>query len=275
MNTEVLQFSRSVIGDWKSRTEHLLKLANPKVIPVVSSYLIKTGEQNTIRPQFETLAGTFGRVAFRISYQSFFDDWNDVVQLSRPSDYIIIDLDILAPYPTSPALRPIVSALKSFDGCPKIILRSAINTDVQNVGLDHGAVIYEADNSLLETFHQFSCEGFGDYAGIKKDDLTAGGTISPGFIYYDAVDNQYYGFKASFKSLTEFEDTIVPDVLNSEPTKRMVANGFLVPGNRGWDTLNSIAEGRESGKNQAKFKRVAMEHYLYCIRKRINDGTLN
>src|SRR5690606_14975726 len=101
----------------------------------------------------------------------------------------------------SPPLRPIVNAIKAFNGCCKILMRSAINTEIQNVKLDHGQVVFEADNSHIDTdiMEKFGVNATGDFVGIKKDDLTAGGTISPGFIYYDATENQYYGYRADIK----------------------------------------------------------------------------
>jgi hypothetical protein len=114
---------------------------------------------------------------------------------------------------------------------------------------------------------------FGDYAGIKKDDLNAGGTISPGFIFYDPVDNLYYGYKGEFKDLIEFENTIVPAVLGSEVIRQMnVENAAFLTGNEGYYTLQAISRGEESGKSQAKFKRIAMEHYLHAIKVRIEAG---
>jgi Beta protein len=118
---------------------------------------------------------------------------------------------------------------------------------------------------------------FGDYAGIKKDDLNAGGTISPGFIFYDPLDNLYYGFKGEVKDLAEFERTIVPAVLNSPVVARILAEQplYLSADNWGYQQLRAIRDGQESGKSQAKFKRIAMEHYLHCMRTKIHLGLLN
>ncbi len=199
---EVIAFSRRVISNQERRTEYLLKLSalSQKIIPVVSSFLIKTGEVNTITPQVNSLRASFPSIAFRTFIATFEADWEEITQVATANDYIIMDLESLPPYPTSPILRTkIVPSLLAFNTCPKIILRSAINSEIQNVSLDHGNVIYEADNSLLDTYPNFHAQAFGDYAGIKKDDMTAGGTISPGFIYFDVTENQFYGFKANIK----------------------------------------------------------------------------
>lgn len=277
MKNEVVEFSLKVIGNYPIRTEYLnkLKVLNEKIIPVISSYILKTGEQGTIEPQFESLSRNYNSIAFRLFPQTFNIDFSIVQTLARETDYIILDLDQIPSYHLSPPIKPIVTALKNFNVCTKILLRSAINTEIQNVRLKHGEVIFEADNSILDTYQFFGTSAFGDYAGIKKDDLTAGGTISPGFIYYDATDNQYYGYKAKIKNeLAEFKDTIVPDVLSSDSTRNMLNSHpiYLTNENSGYKTLLNIDIGGESGKSQAKFKKIALEHYLFCIREMIRTG---
>jgi hypothetical protein len=240
--------------------------------------LLKTGEPDTLQPQFAELSNSFESIAFRLFPQSFKVDFPVASELTRETDYIILDLDTIIPFHLSPPLKPLVASLQGFTKCTKILLRSAINSEIQNVGLDHGNVVFDADNSHIETYKSFGVDSFGDYAGIKKDELSAGGSISPGFIYYDATENQYYGFRAKIRnSLSEFENTIVPDVLNSPSTENMLHSTppFLTEDNKGYQTLLNISQQNESGKSQAKFKRIAMEHYLYCIREKIRNGTLS
>lgn len=280
MKDEVIDFSLRVIGNREVRTDYLRDLAPlaDRVIPVISSYLLKTGEPDTLQPQFSDLSRSFESIAFRLFPRSFKIDFAIASELARETDYIILDLDTIIPFHLSPPLKPLVSALQGFSKCAKVLLRSAINSEIQNVGLDHGNVVFDADNSHIDTFRNFGVDGFGDYAGIKKDELSAGGSISPGFIYYDVTENQYYGFRAKVKnSLAEFENTIVPDVLRSQSTQNMLHSTpvFLTPDNKGYQTLLNISEQKESGKSQAKFKRIAMEHYLYCIREKIRSGMLN
>lgn len=277
---EVVAFYFSVINNLETRCEYLNKLSpsSPKAIPVISSYLIKTGEQGTIEQQFALLQGNFERLAFRLFPLSFTEDFQIVQELMRPTDYLIIDIDQIPPYP-SPPLKYIIAKLKKFTGCCKVLLRSAINTEIQNVKLNHGEIVIEADNNHIDPSHMgnFGVNATGDYVGIKKDDLTAGGTISPGFIYYDAIENQYVGYKAAIKgSLSEFENRIVPDVINSPETQAMLQHEppFVGLANPGYSTLLNIQAGNESGKSQAKFKRIAMEHYLYCMGIKIQSNEL-
>ena len=280
VQVEVVDFSLTILNNLEKRCEYLLKLRDhsPKVIPVVSSYMLKTGETGTIEKQNEIISPYFKTIAYRLFPQTFSIDFPIVKELVRDNDFLIMDLDQIPPYPKSPPLRPIVSALKEFTGCFKILLRSAINTEIQNVKLEHGQVVFDADNSHIETdiMHDFGVNATGDYVGIKKDDLTAGGTISPGFLYYDAVENQYYGYRADIKELSQFEHKIVPDILDSDSTSRMLTNvpTYVGEENPGYATLVNIRNGEESGKSQAKFKRIAMEHYLYCMMTNIQSQKL-
>lgn len=275
MNKEVLKFLYKVSYNMETRTEYLLQFANnPKVIPVISSYLQREGVTNSISTQLHNIHEAFESICFRVGYQTFDQDLDEIDGIVRPEDFIILDLDTVSPYPSHPALKPLVRRFKEFTTCPKIILRSAIGNEIQNVTLDHGTVIFEADNSLLENFKQFGADAFGDYCGIKKDDITAGGAISPGFIYFDADDNKYWGFKGTIKNLEEFEKTIVPDVLACDATQRMLAahEAYLDDSNNGYATIVRISQGLEPGKSQAKFKKIAMEHYLACMRKIIQHA---
>lgn len=279
MKAEVITFSRSTIARIERRSEALIALAPlaTKIIPVVSSYLHKTGEADSLEQQTGQLRQHFPSIAYRILYNHFQEDWPIVRELATENDFIILDLDTIAPYP-SPVIRPIINAWRTFDVCPKIVLRSAINTDIQNVSLEHGEIVFDADNGLLDTYNgALAAQGFGDYVGIKKDDLTSGGTISPGFLLYDAVNNQFVGFKGEIKNLAEFENTIVPGVLSSEFAEAMYFSDLPYldeSKNWGWQTLLNIREGRESGKSQAKFKRISMEHYLHCMRCKIEASEL-
>lgn len=278
MKTEVLEFSRRIIFNIERRTEYLLHLdrLNDKIIPVISSYLNKTGEINSINYQVQALRKSYKSLCFRVLYNFFEDDWPEIIENATADDYIILDLDVIAPYPT-PAIKKIINTWQRFKTCPKIVVRSAINNDIQNVKLSHTDIVFEADNSLLDQYKiTFKADAFGDYVGVKKDDLTSGGTISPGFIFYDAVNNQYIGFKGRIKDLQEFENTIVPAVIDSESTQEMLASGinYLVDQNWGWRTLNKINAKEETGKSQAKFKRIAIEHYLHCIKEKIDNGLI-
>jgi hypothetical protein len=280
---EVLEFSRKVGSNIDNRTEALLSLgaSSQRIIPVVSSYANRTAEVDSVKKQVDALRPTFKSIAYRILYNHFEEDWREVSVLATVDDFVILDLDTIAPYP-SPTLKKIITVWSALTVCPKIVLRSAINSDVQNVNLQHKEVVFDADNGLLDQYKiSFKANSFGDYVGIKKDDLTSGGTISPGFLFYNAVSNEFVGFRGKGgpkedKFLADFETVIVPDVINSDAAREMRDSGlpYLSDQNTGWQTLLKINRGEESGKSQAKFKKIAMDHYLHCMRTKIDHGLL-
>jgi hypothetical protein len=147
-------------------------------------------------------------------------------------------------------------------------------------------MIESIDNSLIYDYKKFGADCFSDYVAIKKDYLFSdGGMSSPGFVFYDATINNFFGFRykngGHKKNETkpnpeEFETRIVPAVLSSKSANDMMVHklGYL-KNNWGWKTLNRIYNGEESGKTAVKFKRITMEHYLRCIKLKINNNELN
>lgn len=267
---EVLSFRGAVANNVDVRTEYLISLSDlsDKIIPVVFSYRKVTGSTDSIQGQVYELRQVYDSICFRVQCDDFNYDWPIVSDLSTDSDFVVLDLDAIPPYPT-PAMRSIIADFELHDRCEKIVLRSAIDKNIKNNQLQHDRVVMEADNSLLKSFRNiFNADAFGDYVGIKKDDLTSGGTISPGFIFYNPIDNQYYGYRGVVKDISSFENVIVPDVINSRIVNQIIEENqdFLSTENKGWKSLLNIFDGNESGRNQAKFKKISMSHYLHCIK---------
>ncbi len=189
----------------------------------------------------------------------------------REQDMIIYDLE------TANITNPVViKHKKSLDLLYKdkfqVVLRSAINNDIQNVGLDHEEVIVQADNSLKDLFRlpQYHFNAFGDYAGVKRDELNSGGGISPGLMFFNPEENLYYGFRGPTKELEEFERTIIPAVLEMGFVKNWVNTGSpFIQNNPGYDRLLNIRDGKEPSKSQAKYKWISIMHYLHCIKTMI------
>lgn len=275
MKEEVLSFFLGVIRNLETRTNRLNELAglHEKVIPVLSSYLTITGQTDSLTQQRALLNDAYATVAFRTSYIKLMDDWDEIVNVSNEGDFLIVDFDTLAPYP-SPVVKKLRDKWRTYTKGDVIILRSSINMDITNVGLDHDDIVFEVDNGLLDMYKgALEAQCFGDYAGIKKDDLTTGGTISPGFLWYDPTENQFTGFKGNIKDLGEFESTIIPSLIDCAATKNMENSDLpYLEGNPGWEIIQSIHRGDESGKSQAKFKKIAMLHYLHCLKVRIEAG---
>ena len=123
-----------------------------------------------------------------ISFFSLFSEFfpmKELVNIVTERDIIILDLDETPhTHPANDNLYKSVQQLSSSKKCKSVLLRSAIPRTVSNVSLNHNAIIQEADNSLLTAYSSLGFSAFGDYCGVKKDELTDGGIISPGYIKY-------------------------------------------------------------------------------------------
>lgn len=281
MKKEVIEFLRGVIGKRDVRTSHLLSLKsiNEKVIPVISTYSQRTGEPNSIKLQEADLRSSFNTLAFRTSGITFTNDMIQINAVLKSQDYLIVDIEerCLANADDMEAIEFMLDYLKTFKGCHVVLMNSPIDRKITNTGLDHGQKIERVDNSLMEKFKYFGADSFADHAGIKRDVVESGGGISPGFIYYDAVQNAFYGFKGLKRvepELDDFREIIVRDVLSSEATIRMQRSTleYLCKENVGWKMLEDMWAETEPWKSQAKFKRIAMEHYLHCVKAKILSG---
>ncbi|MBB1646795.1 beta family protein [Sphingobacterium sp. UME9] len=283
MKTEVLQFLTKVVGNRMERTNHLLDLhpLSKKVIPVISTYAQRTGEPNSILLQEEDLRIVFDNLAFRTSSLTFTNDMQQIAKVITEKDYLFIDLEeySLASEDDLYSIDFMLDYISSFKTCPVIILNSPIHHSTTNSGLDHGMRIDKADNLLQSTFRSYGAIGFGDYVGIKKDLLEDGGGISPGFIFYDAVENSFYGYKGRNGKEADLDDLrsiIIRDVLKSDQVTRMNASPiqYIDNLNPGWKLIKDMWAEIEPHKSQAKFKRIAMLHYLYCIDKKIKANII-
>jgi hypothetical protein len=285
MNLETLTFLKKIVTVRDRRTEYINRLSSlaPKMIPVIATYSLTTGEKGSIIPQENSIRPNFEVIAFRTFMKSFSRDIEQIEPLLKKTDFVIMDwqdeeLDL-----TDGDQLEIVEHLKKLD-CTVITHRNSFPDTITNVGLIHGEIVEAIDNSILNNYKNFGGNCFSDYSGIKKDKISSGAPIiSPGFVYYDSVNNEYYGYrykngsnkKGAIKpKLEEFETTIVPDVIASEASRRMHAStlDYLGSGNRGWKIITDISRKKEKGKSPAKFKRIGMEHYLHCIKSRIANG---
>lgn len=281
-----LLFLRTVVTNREKRTEYLKKLipVSSKVIPVISTYLKINGEGDSISLQEKELRKDFKILAFRTFIETFAQDIVQIKKVIKPDDFIIMDLESNELDKTDGDIQDIVEDFKNLN-CNIIIHRNQIPEELTMAGLSHGNMVNTIDNSLPFVYKEFEGHSFSDYVGIKKDNLTEGRGISPGFLFYDAVTNNFFGFRykngghkkgETKPDLIEFETTIVPAVIASESSKRMMKSNYLNVGNKGWEIIKNIARGEhkggESGKSAAKFKRISMEHYLHCIKTKISKG---
>lgn len=264
-----------LMTDMDKRNEKLLELSplSNKIIPVISSYFHIDGRRGSFAKQEKALRLKFPRLAFRIFANTFNTDIDQVELLAKENDFLIVDFGEGEIRLTEDFVQDIQEQLEDFTTCPVIIVNSAVVNKITYPSLTHNAQCIEADNSLLDNFRALKGDAFGDYAGVKRDTITDGGsTFIPGFIYYDAVNNRYIGFRGSVKGFTEYGTVIVPDVIASRTTTIMRRAGFINIANGGWKILKDMEAGGENPHSAAKFKRIAIEHYLYCIREKIANG---
>lgn len=278
---ETLEFLTRVAGNRIERTNYLLKLKStaPKMIPVISTYNQRTGEIDSIKTQEHDLRPAFQSIAFRTFPKTFFSDIAQIMAVAQKQDYLILDLGKDLADPDDDDIIDIIDKLKTFSRCHIIILRSAIDDKVTNAGLAHGKKVAGTDNGHTKNFKHLQGHSFGDYVGIKKSAIQDGGTVSPGFIFYDAVENNYYGYKGSpqptvTQKLDEYAKTIVPAVITSQAALRMKAGGlaYLNHSNEGWKIILQIENNPNLGRNAALFKRISILHYLHCMRSKITIG---
>jgi hypothetical protein len=195
---------------------------------------------------------------------NFLQSFQEVSNVVRDNDIILLDIDDDSH--TNPVFTPLyqhIERLQHTRNCLTVLIRSAINMDIHNRNLIDDQPIPQADNSLLTAYTNYNFSAFGDFAGIKKDALTEGGTISPGVIYYSWQNNCYIGFRGRTQDITEFTNHIVPSLM---------ASAYLLNYSRhhqhncpGCMIIRSIAAGGESGDSQAKWKRISSMHYVYTM----------
>jgi hypothetical protein len=275
MKPETLQFLREVAAVRKVRTEYIKKLADlsDRIIPVISTYYDRTNKRNSIVLQEKDLRPSFPVVALRTFPASFGRDIDQIESVIQKTDYVILDWQNMAPDLDDPDHAVIIERFRKLK-CTLIVHRNPISNEIRNVDLVHDAIVGGIDNTLQMRTRELGATCFSDYSGIKKDEISKGGRISPGFLYYDAVKNLFYGYKGRLDKLEDFERVIIPSVINSAATRRMSQRSanFLNGGNLGWTIIEAISNRQTPGRSPGKFKRIGMEHYLHCIRKKIDQG---
>ena len=263
---EIQSFLRPIQANPSLRVDRYSLLKSAKKIIPVSTYdprspYIKgsiVSEASLLRAQ------GFSRIAFRIYNSGFIESLADVAKAIKSDDILIFDLD------TAPHTNRIfqnhfssIQNIKNSKNCHTVIIRSAIPSDVTNVSLVDNQPIAQADNSLRDAYVKLGFDSFGDYAGIKKDTIHDGGTVSPGLIFYSWHKNCYVGYRYTVRKLENFKDHIAPTLVKS---KFWSNYGSTHHKNcSGCKMILAILNGTESGKSQGKWKRITIMHYLHTM----------
>ncbi|MFZ5897994.1 MAG: beta family protein [Bacillota bacterium] len=263
---EIGNFLRPIQTNQQQRLNRYSQLKNIKnIIPVVSyNPSIKKLNPKEISSTASSLRKHFDTLAFRFYFDHFTDALSGASSVVSPGDILILDLDQAAH--TSPVFGPLyqsISELKKVKQFRSVVIRSAINADIFNNQLIDDMPIASADNSLRDAFSAYGFDAFGDYAGIKRDEIRKGGTISPGVIFYSWHDNVYVGYRGIQHDLDSFANVIVPNLLKSRYWRLYSkAHRNSCPGCK---VILNIAAGNDTGANQAKWKRIAIMHYIYTM----------
>jgi Beta protein len=272
MDPKCADFLQRVIADRKRRTEYMLKFKKfgARVIPVISSYFARSGEKNTIIVQATELREDFKGLGFRVLVENFDRDISQIEQIIKPEDFIILDFGEQPINEIDPGQIDIISKLKEIKATV-IIHKSPILIETKNKELNHGIVVKEFINDQKDKYRLLAGSCFSDYAGIKKGDMRASGSngkFTPALIFYNPLENSFYGFKGVYADLNSFKNVIVPDLfaLKSILLLRKNKLNYLGKSNWGWNYLEDVFEGRENGRSLAIYKKVSMMHYLNCIK---------
>ena len=168
MKPPTLSFLQDVVINKTERTAHLKKLSklNDKIIPVISSYLKITGKSE-IKTQSEELRETFKTQCFRIFLDTYLQDFNQIKEVIKPNDYIIVDLENAELDFHDPDILDIKDELKSLD-CHVILHRNPILDDFKMAEIQHGDMIDYIDNSLIYDYKKI---------GAQSEDLPVFGQL--------------------------------------------------------------------------------------------------
>lgn len=213
------------------------------------------------------LRDIFPILAFRLFSGSFSSVFPEIRKLLNKSDYLILDIGSASHI--NPAIKKLymeVNKNKRDIGFQSIIINSNKAKEITNKGLENGEPIFDIDNSLRDSYKNYSFDGFGDFACVSNELPSSGGTISPAGIYYSFDYNFFIGFRRN-RELSEFEEFIAPSIVASE-----YWNEFSEEHHRkcpGCRTILNIIEKTEMGKSQAKWKGITMSHYIYTMSERL------
>lgn len=263
-NSEVAAFLRPIQQNIQTRLTRFQQLHGiPNLIPTVS-YTPSHGFQNgSINYQNAALRTQFPRLCFRLYLHNFANALPEVTAAVEDGDIVLLDLEE-APH-GNPGLFSSYASINQLrnNGCVSVIIRSNVPSVLTNLSLADNQIVAQIDNSLLTAYPTYGFDAFGDYVGVKRDSITEGGSISPGFLFYNWQNNSFTGYRGRTRVLSEFDSHIVPTLIGSPYwSAYSVQHRQQCPGCL---TVQNIRSGNESGSNQAKWKGITLSHYLYTM----------
>ena len=261
----IQNFLRPLQVNQQAKNNALLSLSHiHNVIPVISYNPVVPYQPNSIVNDATLLRKTYRRLAFRVFDRNINSIINDIERIITTHDILVFDIDD-APH-GSPALQTKyqrILQVKQNKNCQTVVTRSAIPSNIYNTGLIDDTPITSIDNSLLTAYLGYHFDAFGDFAGLKNDLPSTGGTISPGLIFYSWHTNTFVGYKGRTKNLSEFQTHIGPMLINSTYWGNYSQSHHQnCPGCK---KIQAIVSRQITSGNQATWKGITLAHYLYTM----------
>lgn len=271
MRTQTDQKAREFITPMKANSQIKANfltdkrlLEKDKFIPVVSYDPHVPYQPNEVMKQITTLKKHYNKIAYRAFYNHFQSFLDQASQFVEPNDILILDLDEASQ--THPKFKKVHQKVIEYvqnHSLKSVILRSAIPDETTNTGLENNEIVDSIDNSLLEDYKSYGYSAFGDYVGVKKDNMSTGGRISPGYLFYSWEDNSFYGYKGIFEDAPSFTNVLVPEIMKSIPMNEF--NDSHKTSCYGCASIINISKGVKRGNSQPAWKGYAAGHYLYTL----------
>ncbi|MED4353634.1 hypothetical protein P9265_15055 [Schinkia azotoformans] len=260
----VSNFIRGIQTNPNLRVNYFNQLIGSNIIPVITYNPNISYVQGFLTTEINALRSSFEQLAFRVFINHGTNALNEIKNLLQKGDLLILDLDTASHSNSAfQAIYTQLTTLTQQKGATSILIRSAINTDITNTGLTNGQVVNGVDNSLLKNYQNYNFDAFGDFCGIKKDDLTKGGRPSPGCLFYNWPTNSFYGHKGLYLDITTFTSLVVPSLINS--SQWSVYSSSHKQNCNGCKIVQNIVNRNESANNAPKWKVIASSHYLYTM----------
>ncbi|CEG29818.1 beta family protein [Bacillus sp. B-jedd] len=264
----VLDFLTPILANPKTRynllSDQRLVNKSDKIIPVVTYDPNSPYINQYLTSQDTHLRKYYNQIAYRLYPSMFNNAINEISGLVKQGDIVLLDIDEAShSHPINPQMYKTIQSLALQKNISTVLIRSSIPRKLTNVDLDHGKIVKEADNSLLTEYRNLGFSAFGDYCGVKKDELKKGGMISPGYIMYSWNANSYFGFKGVLQQADSFETIVVPSITTSA-----VWNEFSVTHKtncNGCCNVSNIQKKLKKGNSQPEWKGFACSHYLYTM----------
>ncbi|WP_160141604.1 beta family protein [Salicibibacter halophilus] len=234
-----------------------------RFIPVISYDPAIPFNETSLKQLEFSLRERYGRLGFRIYPTYFQEAFTSIKDLLQKQDFLFFDVGEGNHNTQNKRFHESLVKLASTKDATSIIIRSAVPKELTYTGLTNNEVVGSIDNSLLKDYTHFGYDAFGDYAGVKKDDITEGGRISPGYFLFSGEYNLFYGFKGEFNRPATFTSLLVPEIMDSKVWKTLSKNHK--ENCYGCRSIIEISENQRSGNAQSEWKGYTMAHYLYTL----------